>query len=180
MRSSIGRWHRVRQIQEEGLGGGGSGGSRRSSAPSGRLGFVGWGVRRRGEPRTASRGPHPLSIALCDGAPPTMDWLGAPDQGARTSPLRPRDRTNTWLRIYGLARRLPSKLHLRRPLQLAVARWFWRGIQRGEGRAWCGRVRSVVPSAGDDDVLQRVAPTSVARWRTGQSRLLVWRRAAHQ
>jgi hypothetical protein len=47
-------------------------------------------VRRRGEPRTASRGPHPLFfIALCDGDPPTMDWLGAPDQGAVTSPLRP-------------------------------------------------------------------------------------------
>jgi hypothetical protein len=53
------------------------------------LGFVGWGVHRRGEPRTASRGPHPLFIAPCDGGPPTMDWLGAPDQGARTSPLRP-------------------------------------------------------------------------------------------
>jgi hypothetical protein len=52
------------------------------------LGFVGWGVRRRGEPRTASRGPHPLFIALCDGGPPTMNWLGAPDKGARTSPLR--------------------------------------------------------------------------------------------
>jgi hypothetical protein len=46
-------------------------------------------VRRRAEPRTASRGPHPLFIALCDGGPPTMDWLGAPDQGAVTSPLRP-------------------------------------------------------------------------------------------
>jgi hypothetical protein len=46
-------------------------------------------VRRRGEPRTASRGPHPLFIALCDGGPPTMDWLGAPDQGTVTSPLRP-------------------------------------------------------------------------------------------
>jgi hypothetical protein len=89
MRSSVGLWHRVRRIQEEGLGGGGGGASRRSSAPSGRLGFVGWGVRRRGEPRTASRGPHPLFIALCDGGPPTMDWLGTPDQGARTSPLRP-------------------------------------------------------------------------------------------
>jgi hypothetical protein len=55
------------------------------------LGFVGWGVRRRGEPRTASRGPHPLFIALCDGGPPTMGWVGAPDQGARTSPLRPVD-----------------------------------------------------------------------------------------
>jgi hypothetical protein len=43
-------------------------------------------VRRRGEPRTASRGPHPLFIALCDGGPPTMDWLGAPDQGAVTTP----------------------------------------------------------------------------------------------
>jgi hypothetical protein len=30
-------------------------------------------VRRRGEPHTASRGPHPLFIALCDGGPPTMD-----------------------------------------------------------------------------------------------------------
>jgi hypothetical protein len=56
------------------------------------LGFVGWDVWRRGEPRTASRGPHPLFIALCDGGPPTMDWLGAPDQGARTSPLRPKGR----------------------------------------------------------------------------------------
>jgi hypothetical protein len=46
-------------------------------------------VRRRGEPRTASCGPHPLFIALCDGGPPTMNWLGAPDQGAVTSPLRP-------------------------------------------------------------------------------------------
>jgi hypothetical protein len=46
-------------------------------------------VRRCGEPHTASRGPHPLFIALCDGGPPTMDWLGGPDQGARTSPLRP-------------------------------------------------------------------------------------------
>jgi hypothetical protein len=46
-------------------------------------------VRWRGEPRTASRGPHPLFIALCGGGPPTMDWLGAPDQGAVTSPLRP-------------------------------------------------------------------------------------------
>jgi hypothetical protein len=53
------------------------------------LGFVGWDVWRRGEPRTASRGPHPLFIALCDGGPPTMGWLGAPDQGARTSLLRP-------------------------------------------------------------------------------------------
>jgi hypothetical protein len=60
-------------------------------------------VRRRGEPRTASRGPHPLFIALCDGGPPTMDWLGAPDQGAVTSPLRPLGRngkeielTNCW------------------------------------------------------------------------------------
>jgi hypothetical protein len=44
MWSSVGRWHRVRRIQEEGLGGGGGGASRRSSAPSGRLGFVGWGV----------------------------------------------------------------------------------------------------------------------------------------
>jgi hypothetical protein len=34
----------VRRIQEEGLGGGGGGASRHSSAPSGRLGFVGWGV----------------------------------------------------------------------------------------------------------------------------------------
>jgi hypothetical protein len=42
------------------------------------LGFVGWGVWRHGEPRTASRGPHPLFIALCDAGPPTMDWLGAP------------------------------------------------------------------------------------------------------
>jgi hypothetical protein len=54
------------------------------------LGFVGWGVWRRGEPRTASCGPHPLFMALCDGGPPTMDWLGAPNQGARTSPLRPK------------------------------------------------------------------------------------------
>jgi hypothetical protein len=46
-------------------------------------------VRRRGEPRTASRGPHPLFIALRDGGPPTMDWLGAPDQDAVSSPLRP-------------------------------------------------------------------------------------------
>jgi hypothetical protein len=46
-------------------------------------------VWRRGEPCTASRGPHPLFIALCDGGPPTMDWLGAPDHGAITSPLRP-------------------------------------------------------------------------------------------
>jgi hypothetical protein len=46
-------------------------------------------VRRRGEPHTASHGPHPLFIALCDGGPPTMDWLGAPDQGAVSSPLRP-------------------------------------------------------------------------------------------
>jgi hypothetical protein len=53
------------------------------------LGFVEWGVRWRSEPCTASHGPHPLFIALCDGGPPTMDWLGAPDQGARTSPLRP-------------------------------------------------------------------------------------------
>jgi hypothetical protein len=53
------------------------------------LGFVGWGVRRLGEPRTASHGTHPLFIALCDGGPPSMDWLGAPDQGARTTPLRP-------------------------------------------------------------------------------------------
>jgi hypothetical protein len=43
------------------------------------LGFVGWGVWRRGESRTASCDPHPIFIALCDGAPPTMDWLGAPD-----------------------------------------------------------------------------------------------------
>jgi hypothetical protein len=53
------------------------------------LGFVGWGVRRRGEPHTASCGPHSLFIALCDGNPPTMYWLVAPDQGARTSPLQP-------------------------------------------------------------------------------------------
>jgi hypothetical protein len=39
--------------------------------------------------RTANRGPHPLFIALCDGGPPTMDWLGTPDQGARMSPLWP-------------------------------------------------------------------------------------------
>jgi hypothetical protein len=57
--------------------------------PRVRLGFVGWGVRRHGEPRTASRSPHPLFIALCDEGPPTMDWLGAPDQDARTSPLQP-------------------------------------------------------------------------------------------
>jgi hypothetical protein len=35
-------------------------------------------VRRRGEPRTVSHGPHPLFIALCDGGPPTMDWWGPP------------------------------------------------------------------------------------------------------
>jgi hypothetical protein len=28
-----------------------------------------------------------LFIALCDEGPPTMDWLGAPDQGARTIPV---------------------------------------------------------------------------------------------
>ena len=33
--------------------------------------------------------PHLLYIALCDGGPPTTAWLGAPDQGARSSPLRP-------------------------------------------------------------------------------------------
>jgi hypothetical protein len=80
MRSSVGRWHLYV-------------GSRRKAStavvaelpaapvlPRVGLGFVGWGVWRRGEPRTASRGPHPLFIALCDGGPPTMDWLGAPDR----------------------------------------------------------------------------------------------------
>jgi hypothetical protein len=38
------------------------------------LGFVGRGVQRRGEPRTASRDPHPLFIALCDGA--HQPWIG--------------------------------------------------------------------------------------------------------
>ena len=33
--------------------------------------------------------PTSSYIALCDGGPPTMVWLGAPDQGARSSPLRP-------------------------------------------------------------------------------------------
>jgi hypothetical protein len=46
------------------------------------LGFVGWGVWRRGESRTASRGPHPLFIALCDGA--HQPWIGwAPPTKAR-------------------------------------------------------------------------------------------------
>jgi hypothetical protein len=46
------------------------------------------------EPRTTSRDLHRLFIALCDAGLPTMDWLGAPDQGARPSPLRMRDRSN--------------------------------------------------------------------------------------
>jgi hypothetical protein len=46
------------------------------------------------EPRTTSRDLHHLFIALCDAGLPTMDWLGAPDQGARPSPLRMRDRSN--------------------------------------------------------------------------------------
>jgi len=48
----------------------------------GQLGFVGGVCGGAGEPRTTSRGPHLLYIALCDGGPPTMDRLGAPDQGA--------------------------------------------------------------------------------------------------
>jgi hypothetical protein len=91
MRSSVGRWHRVRRIQEEGLGGGGDGASRRSSAPSGRLGFVGWGVRRHGEPRTASRGPHPLFIALCDGGPTIMDLVARPPPGREDEPVTGRE-----------------------------------------------------------------------------------------
>jgi hypothetical protein len=55
------------------------------------LGFVGWGVWWRGEPRTASHGPHPLFIPLCDGDPPTMDWLGAPTRA------RERARCGLWV-----------------------------------------------------------------------------------
>jgi hypothetical protein len=63
-------------------------------------------VRRRGEPRTASRGPQPLFIALCDGGPPTMDWLGAPDQGAVSSPLRPLGRNGEEIELTESARRV--------------------------------------------------------------------------
>jgi hypothetical protein len=69
-------------------GGGGGGASRRSSAPSGLLGSVGGLCGGTGESRTARHGPTSLFIALCDGGPPTMYWLGAPDQGARPSPSR--------------------------------------------------------------------------------------------
>jgi hypothetical protein len=52
------------------------------------LGFVGWGVRRRGEPRTASCGPHPLFIALCDGARCTNHGLvGRPRPGRENEPV---------------------------------------------------------------------------------------------
>jgi hypothetical protein len=43
MRSSVGRWHRVRRIHEDVLGGGGGGASRRSSAPSGLVRVCGVG-----------------------------------------------------------------------------------------------------------------------------------------
>jgi hypothetical protein len=68
-------------------------------------------VRRRGEPRPASRGPHPLFIALCDGGPPTMDWLGAPDQGAVTSPLRPLGRNGEEIELTTMFRRHALCLH---------------------------------------------------------------------
>jgi hypothetical protein len=52
------------------------------------LGFVG-GESGSGEPRTLSRRPPPLFIALGDGGPPAIDGLGAPDQGASQGPRRP-------------------------------------------------------------------------------------------
>ena len=47
-----------------------------------------WGVRLR---RTSYREPPtpPLFNAQCDGGPPAIDGLGAPDQGARSRPKWP-------------------------------------------------------------------------------------------
>ena len=97
-RRGSGRWQRRHATRED--GGGGDEASRRSSASLDRSGDVG-GVCGGGESRTERRGPHLLYIALCDGGPPTMVRLGAPDQGARSSPSRPlgRDRVEielTW------------------------------------------------------------------------------------
>ena len=54
----------------------------------GRLGFVG-GVAAQVNLVPSAVTPTSSYIALCDGGPPTMVWLGAPDQGARSSPFRP-------------------------------------------------------------------------------------------
>ena len=63
----------------------GGGASRRWPRPlCDRLGFrtVGGVLGGSGEPRAWRPGPHLLFMALCDGGPPTILGLGAPDQGA--------------------------------------------------------------------------------------------------
>jgi hypothetical protein len=89
------RWHRVRVMKQD-VHGGDGGASRRSSAPS--VARVVGGVCG-GEPRTTSRGPHLLYIALYDGGPPTMDPLGTPDQGARSNPTRPLGRVGVEIEL---------------------------------------------------------------------------------
>jgi hypothetical protein len=74
------------------------------------LGFVGWGVWRRGEPRTASRGPHPLFIALCDGA--HQPWIGwAP-------PTRTRERAR-----YGLWAELTMPRRVSQEWDILMQQW---------------------------------------------------------
>ena len=63
----------------------GGGASRRWQRPlCDRLGFrtVGGVLGGSGEFRAWRLGPHLLFMALCDGGPPTILGLGAPDQGA--------------------------------------------------------------------------------------------------
>jgi hypothetical protein len=43
--------------------------------------------------------PRLLYIALCDEGPPTMDRLGTPDQGARSSPTRPLGRVDVQIEL---------------------------------------------------------------------------------
>ena len=60
------------------------GASRRWQRPlCDRLGFriVGGVLGGSGEPRARRPGSHLLFMALCDGGPPTILGLGAPDQG---------------------------------------------------------------------------------------------------
>jgi hypothetical protein len=91
------RWHRVRVMKQD-VHGGDGGASRRSSAPS--VARVVGGVCG-GEPRTTSRGPHLLYIALYDGGATNYGSVGHPRPGREVKPDsafgpgRCGDRTNT-------------------------------------------------------------------------------------
>jgi hypothetical protein len=84
-RRRCGRWHRVLVMKQDVRGGDG-GASRRSSAPSVAkvVGGVCGGVVNLVLRAVA---PPPLYSTVRRG-PPIMDRLGAPDQGARSSPTR--------------------------------------------------------------------------------------------